>query len=78
MLKKLILFLIRKRLGLKKNQMFQFAKQRNKLEHYWFGDDKLYKFEHTEDGNHIVDAHVSLNWIIDDVCKKEIVKIGGN
>lgn len=71
MTKKLVLFLIRRRLGLKKGETFQFVNQHNKQEYYWFGDDMLWKYELTGK----TDAHVSLNWLLHDECK--IVKYIG-
>ena len=43
MLRKFILFLIRRRLGLKKNERFRFANQRSKLDYYFFTEDTVKK-----------------------------------
>lgn len=40
---KLIIFLICKRLGLKKFQLFQFCNQKDKNEYYYFSDTRLMK-----------------------------------
>lgn len=63
--KRLIIFLIRKRLGLKKGQSFRFDNQRSKIEHYWFAETKLWKMC---EGGEIELSHVSLNWLLDDNC----------
>lgn len=68
MLKKLIIFLIRKRLGLKKKETFQFVGQKTDAE-YWFESDCLLKLY---DGD-VTTSNVSLNWLLNDSC--EIVKI---
>lgn len=44
-MKRLIIFLIRKRLGLKKNQRFTFDNQKSKFDEYYFTDTQLMKCE---------------------------------
>ena len=70
-MKKFILWLIRKKLGLKKHETFRFANQVSS-DVYYFGDDIIVKMVH---GNPrlATRAGVSLNWLLDDEC--EIVKI---
>lgn len=64
-MKRLIVFLIRKRLGLKKYQCFIFTNQRDKKAMYYFKEDGVMKIE----ANGIVrPSSVSLNWLLDDVC----------
>lgn len=69
-MKRLIIFLIRKRLGLKKYECFQFVGQKSNAVYYfteksvmkqWKGDATL--------------SNVSINWLLNDECKitKEIV-----
>lgn len=70
LLTKTIIFLICKKLGIRRQQAFQFANQKSELEFYWFEDTRLRKFR--EDGEE-EDAHVSLNWLLDDNC--EIVMV---
>lgn len=74
-LKRLIIFLIRKRLGLELFEEFQFANQRSQYHRYYFAPDKLIKIE-SFGGNyeHERDSNVSLNWLLNDECK--IRKIG--
>ena len=65
-MKKLILFLIRKRLHLKKYELFTFEGQKSKTQ-YYFTNDGLIKVwtisGKTEKSN------VKLNWILSDECK---------
>ena len=68
--KRLILFLIRTRLGLKKHQQFRFANQKSRTDSYYFGKDRIYKIE----GCKIVESSVSLNWLLDKNCS--IIKLG--
>lgn len=66
LIKIIIIFLIRKRLGLKKDQPFRFDNQKSKIEYYWFSDTMILKMN--EDG--IVEySHVALNWLLNDNCK---------
>ena len=70
LIKRLIVFLIRKKLGVGKNQSFQFANQKSEVEYYWFDGVKLEKMR--EDGMFEA-AHVSLNWLLDDSCEIVII-----
>lgn len=74
-LKRLVIFLIRKRLGLELFEVFQFANQRSQYARYYFAPDKLIKIE-SFGGNceYERDSSVSLNWLLDDEC--EIRKLG--
>ena len=67
-LKRIIIFLIRKRLGLKKEQPFRFSNQRLKEEYYYFTSDAVMKRNvHGEEEY----STVSLNWLLDDKCEIE-------
>lgn len=73
---KLILFLIRKKLHLKKWQKFRFENQRSRNDYYYFGNKKLIKVQYCN--KHIkhplrIPSDVSLNWLLDKKCK--IIKI---
>lgn len=68
-MKRLIIFLIRKKLGLGKYQLFQFINQKNKNDFYYFEDVCLIKLV---DNTHKAFSDVSLNWLLNDDC--EIVK----
>lgn len=72
-MKGLIIYLIRKRLGLKKNQRFQFKNQRNKNECYYFGPECLWKIVKADEGyTYCVSSNIRLNWLLSDECKAEI------
>ena len=67
MCKKLIIFLLCKKLGIKKYDTFRFDNQRSKLNVYYFTDDKLLKID--VENQKIREANVRLNWLLDDDCK---------
>lgn len=67
-MKKLIIFLIRKHLGLKERQAFQFVNQKSNAV-YYFTKDAIIKAWR---GN-IEKSTVSLNWILDDECEIRIL-----
>lgn len=69
-MKKLIFFLVRKHLGLKIREAFQFAGQKSNAV-YYFTEDAVMKAWR---GN-IEKSGVSLNWLMDDDC--EIIKLIG-
>lgn len=68
-LKGLTVFLIRKKMGLKKNEKFMFSNQKSKTDMYWFDKSVLWKHEKT--GNTFVTrkSDVGLNWLLSDKCK---------
>lgn len=76
-MRRLIIFLIRKRLGLKKFQNFRFTNQKDPAT-YYFTKYELRKNEVVGEGENSytrgVRSNVSLNWILDDRCKVEIVE----
>lgn len=63
-MKRIIIFLIRRRLGLKEYEPFQFAEQKSNAV-YYFTEDGLKKAWR---GN-LEKSGVSLNWLLDDECK---------
>lgn len=65
-LRKLIIYLICKRLGIKRHQTFRFSNQKSESEYYWFTDTRLRKMR---EDSHEEDAHVSLNWLLHDECE---------
>lgn len=80
MIKKLIIFLIRKKLGVDLYDEFQFTNQKSKHDYYFFEPDVLMKAEfdveyETPDGIDFIGsieyrpANVSLNWLLSDDCK---------
>ena len=74
-LKKLILFLVRKYIGVRKHELFRFSNQKSAEAVYYFTDDGLVKT--WMDENHFISfnrtkSRVSLNFILSDEC--EIVR----
>ena len=67
-MRRLIIFLIRRRLGLKQYQIFRFANQRSNSDYYYFSQTTLWKRE----GDITRESSVSLNWLLNKDC--EIVK----
>ena len=73
---RIILFLLRMKLGIKKNERFQFDNQKNKTDYYYVSDSRLHKIMYRKGTSSERRANVSLNWLLDSECK--IVRIGGN
>lgn len=67
-MKRLILYLIRKRLGLEKYEHFRFTNQKSNAI-YYFTSEHLIKYYH---GNCYFSG-VSLNWILSEQCEIEKV-----
>lgn len=65
MLKRLIIFLIRRRLGLKKYQRFRFVNQKSNVDFYYFTETRIEKWN----GFATEKSNVSLNWLLDDECE---------
>lgn len=70
-MQRLIIFLIRMKLGVRKYRTFRFDNQRSSNDSYYFTATHLLKIE----GCSIREAHVSLNWLLNKECK--IVKLEG-
>ena len=68
MRKRLVMFLIRTKLGLKKYEQFQFANQKSNAV-YYFADDQVVKVWRSDAGP----SSVSLNYLLSDEC--EIVRV---
>lgn len=66
MIKKLIIFLIRRQLGLKKFERFTFSNQKSNT-CYFFTDDSLIKI--LRDSGVVEKSNVSLNWLLNDECE---------
>lgn len=64
---KLIIFLIRRRLGLKKYERFRFINQKSKDNFYFFNSTNLIKYSAVD--NAAIESHVSLNWLLSDKCE---------
>lgn len=71
MIERLIVFLIRRRLRLKKYQRFRFANQKTDNV-YYFTSDKLIKIPEGRISR-IEKSLVSLNWLLDDDCEIEVL-----
>lgn len=65
-MKQLIVFLIRRRLGLKKYEVFQFAGQKSNALYYFKGDDVMKVYNGTTEP-----SSVSLHWLLN--CECDIV-----
>ena len=74
MLTRLIIFLIRKKLGLKKWEGFRFVNQRAAYDFYVITPVEILKVEGTDwEHSTIKPSSVSLNWLLDKDC--EVVSI---
>ena len=71
MIKRIVIFLVRKKLGLKKFQEFRFVGQKSNAT-YWFTEIKVKKCWKGV----VTDSSVSLNWLLNDEC--EIRKVENN
>lgn len=65
MLKRLIIFLIRRRLGLKKYQRFRFVNQKSNVDFFYFTETHIEK----SNGFTTEKSNVSLNWLLDNECE---------
>lgn len=63
-MRKVVIFLIRKKLGLKKYEKFRFVGQKTDAV-YYFTDDNVMKIWR----NQMMLSGVSVNWLLDDECK---------
>lgn len=72
MIKRLVIFLIRKRLKLKKYEPFRFTNQKSPYDFYYFTKTALIKYESKD--MDFVNSGVSLNWLLNDKCKIESTK----
>ena len=72
---KIIIFFIRKKLGLKKYQRFQFANQKSVIDRYYFTDTQLMK-EHNESTlGYTRPSNIKLNFIVSDACKIKTLRV---
>lgn len=69
-IKRIIIFLVRKRLKIGKYIPFQFSNQKNKDTYYIFTNDMLLKYSLFG----ISMSQCSLNWLLSNECDIEIVK----
>ena len=71
---RLIIYLIRKRLKLKRNEKFRFKNQRDKKDYYFFGKTKLIKGEYICGRYMFKDSKCSLNHLLSEECEIERVE----
>lgn len=64
-MQRLIIFLIRMKLRVRKLQQFKFENQKSKTDTYYFTATKLLKIE----GCSVRESSVSMNWLLNDKCK---------
>lgn len=69
MINRLVIFLIRKKLGLKKYESFKFTNQKKQSDYYYFTEDNLMKFDLMKG---FIDSNVSLNYLLSSDCKIKI------
>lgn len=74
MIRRLIIFLIRMRLGLKKYQDFRFDNQKSKTDSYYFDSYNLIKMECYKGNFNLRKSSVSLNWLLNDNCRIHKIK----
>lgn len=68
---RLIIFLIRKKLGLKKYEHFRFTNQKVKSDYYYFTETNIMK--HVHGWGNIYHSNVSLNYLLSNKCEIEKV-----
>lgn len=68
MMRRLIIFMVRTRMGLKKYEKFTFSNQKSNAV-YYFNESNLMKYWHGQ----TVLSGVSINWLLDPEC--EITKV---
>ena len=76
-MKRLIVFLVRKRLHLRKNERFRFVNQKTD-NIYYFTSTRIVKIPESPGRmSRYEKSLVSLNWLVDDDCEIELVKSDG-
>lgn len=71
---RLILFLVRLKLGVKKFEKFKFSNQKDPTSHYYFDSYRIHKVTDRDDYIRIKDSRVSLNWLLNPECKIVLVE----
>jgi hypothetical protein len=67
---RLILFLVRVKLGVRRDEKFKFANQKAEC-YYEITHDGIWKIWNCEGGVCKRESRVSLNWLLDQECKVE-------
>lgn len=65
---RLILFLVRLKLGVKKCERFKFTNQKDNS-HYYIDKRRVVKVVHKVNHVYVRDSGVSLNWLLSPECK---------
>ena len=73
MITRIILFLIRLKLGVKIGECFRFDNQKNNRNYYYINSTNIYKVTPLKYNDKIRPANVSLSWLLNRKC--EIVKM---
>jgi hypothetical protein len=68
---KIIMFLMRRKLGVKKGEAFRFVNQKNKEDKYYITDNGLMKIYKKNGITHIRYSNVSLTWLLNHRCAIE-------
>lgn len=76
LIRKIVIFLVRKRLGLKLHQPFRFANQRHVCDYYYFTPETLKKYRDIDGVRY--PSSVSLNHLLSDECKNNIILVEDN
>ena len=63
-MRRIVIFLVRKKLGLKKYEYFQFVGQKSNAVYYFTEASVMKRWK-----DHTTLSNVSLNWLLDDECK---------
>lgn len=75
-MKKFVIFIIRKRLGLKPFEGFRFVGQKSERDWYFFGKECVWKVIFRRGiGEVIVPSGVSLNWLLSEKCTIRKIKV---
>lgn len=74
MITRIVIFLIRIKLGLKKNQKFQFANQKSAMNVYYFTETHIMKCDYTGRKKEVRPSSVSLTWLLSDECEIKICR----
>lgn len=75
-MRKIILFFVRIKLGVKKWENFRFSNQANVRDYYYFSNTEVIKSKYSNKSPNLFirkPSNVSLNWLIGDECK--IIKL---
>lgn len=67
LIRRIVIFLVRKKLGLKAYEGFRFDNQKSETDWYMFTDDEVLKVTYND--HYICQSSVSLNWLLDGECK---------